>query len=284
MISIRLLAGVALLAIASTPSTVGAQNIDKYRPVTQERLINPEPQNWLMYRGSYKAGATARSSRSTPANVKKLVPVWSFSTGVNEGHQAPPIVNNGIMFVTTPQQQVLALECQDRGLAVAIQAELPEDLFQLASDESRRRTLRRQGLPRDRRCASGRARRARRARWCGTPTVDEYKNGYYFTLAPLIAKGKVMVGTSGGEFGIRGYIAAFDAATGKTVWRPTRFPGPGEPGHETWPGETWKTGGVSVWITGHYDPQLGLDLLGHRQCGRPGWATCSPATTSIRPR
>jgi len=97
--------------------------------------------------------------------------------------------------------------------------------------------------------------------------AGEYKNGYYFTLAPLIAKGKVMVGTSGGEFGIRGYIAALDAQTGKEVWRTHMIPGPGEPGNETWPGETWKTGGVSVWITGHYDPQLGLAYWGTGNAG-----------------
>src|SRR5439155_1087616 len=87
-------------------------------------------------------------------------------------------------------------------------------------------------------------------------TVDNYKNGYYFTLAPLVAKGKVMIGTSGGELGIRGYVAAFDAKDGKQVWKTHTIPGPGEPGHDTWPGETWKTGGVSVWLTAHYEPEL----------------------------
>ena len=93
-------------------------------------------------------------------------------------------------------------------------------------------------------------------------TVDNYKNGYYFTLAPLIAKGKVMVGTSGGELGVRGYIAAFDVADGKPVWKTYTIPGPGEPGNDTWPGDTWKTGGVSVWLTAHYDPQLNLSFWG----------------------
>ena len=92
--------------------------------------------------------------------------------------------------------------------------------------------------------------------------VDDYKKGYYFTLAPLIAKGKVMVGTSGGELGIRGYIAALDARTGQEVWRTHTIPGPGEPGHDTWTADTWKTGGVSVWLTGHYDPQLNLTYRG----------------------
>src|SRR6185503_20343851 len=78
-------------------------------------------------------------------------------------------------------------------------------------------------------------------------TVGDYKAGYYITLAPLIAKGKVMVGTSGGELGVRAVIAAFDARTGEEVWKTYTVPGPGEPGNDTWPGETWKTGGASVW-------------------------------------
>jgi alcohol dehydrogenase (cytochrome c) len=81
-------------------------------------------------------------------------------------------------------------------------------------------------------------------------------------MAPLIAKGKVMIGTSGGELGIRGYIAAFDTKDGKEAWKTYTIPGPGEKGHDTWPGDTWKTGGVSVWLTGHYDPQLGLSFWG----------------------
>ncbi|HEU5305569.1 MAG TPA: PQQ-binding-like beta-propeller repeat protein, partial [Gemmatimonadales bacterium] len=82
------------------------------------------------------------------------------------------------------------------------------------------------------------------------------------TLAPLIAKGKVMIGTSGGELGIRGYIAAFDVKDGKPAWKTHTVPGPGEPGHETWQTDAWKTGGVSVWLTGHYDPQLNLSFWG----------------------
>ena len=78
--------------------------------------------------------------------------------------------------------------------------------------------------------------------------------GYAFTLAPLVVKDKVIVGPAGGEYGIRGFLAAFDAKTGKEVWRFNTIPGPGEPGHETWAGDSWKTGGGSIWVTGSYDP------------------------------
>jgi len=130
MISLRLLAGVTLLAIVSTPPTVGAQNIDKYRPVTQERLIKPEPENWLMYRGSYDGFGYSALDKINTRNVKNLVPVWSFSTGMLEGHQSPPIVNDGIMFVTTPNGQVLAFNASNGELLWRYARELPEDLVQ----------------------------------------------------------------------------------------------------------------------------------------------------------
>src|SRR6202035_872983 len=76
---------------------------------------------------------------------------------------------------------------------------------------------------------------------------------YAFTLAPLVVKDKVIIGPAGGEYGIRGFIAAFDVKTGKEAWRFNTIPGPGEKGHETWKGDSWKTGGASVWVTGSYD-------------------------------
>ena len=86
-------------------------------------------------------------------------------------------------------------------------------------------------------------------------------------MAPLVVKDKVIVGVGGGEFGIRGFIAAYDAKTGKEAWRFNTIPGPGEPGHETWSGDDWKNGGASVWVTGSYDPELNLTYWG---IGNPG--------------
>ena len=83
------------------------------------------------------------------------------------------------------------------------------------------------------------------------------------SLAPLVADDKVMVGVSGGELGVRGFVAAFDAETGKPAWKAYAVPAPGEPGSETWPtGDQWKTGGGSVWITGAYDPATNLTFWG----------------------
>jgi alcohol dehydrogenase (cytochrome c) len=97
--------------------------------------------------------------------------------------------------------------------------------------------------------------------------VAKPEMGYAITHAPLVVKDKVIVGTAGGEYGIRGFIAAYDVRTGKEVWRFYTIPGPGEPGHETWAGDSWKTGGASVWMTGSYDPDLNLTYWG---VGNPG--------------
>ena len=94
--------------------------------------------------------------------------------------------------------------------------------------------------------------------------------------APLVVKDKVIVGIAGGEFGIRGFLAAYDARTGKEAWKFYTIPGPGEPGHETWSGDSWMHGGASVWVTGSYDPQLNLTYWG---IGNPG-----PGLEQRRPR
>src|SRR5690606_33941407 len=106
--------------------------------------------------------------------------------------------------------------------------------------------------------------------------VADYLAGYYMTLAPLAVEGKILVGLSGGEFGIRGYIEAFDADSGESLWKTFMVPGPGEAGFETWSEDAWKRGGVPVWITGSYDPATRLSYWGTGNAGpwmadqRPG--------------
>jgi alcohol dehydrogenase (cytochrome c) len=97
--------------------------------------------------------------------------------------------------------------------------------------------------------------------------VANPSSGYTMTLAPLVVKDKVIVGVAGGEFGIRGFIAAYDARTGREAWRFHTVPGPGEVGHETWPHGAWEHGGASIWVTGSYDPALNLTYWG---IGNPG--------------
>jgi len=248
-------------SMAPAPRAKPTAGTTSYTPVTDQRLANPEPENWLMYRRTYDGWGYSPLEQITPGNAASLVPMWTFSTGVAEGHQAPPIVNNGIMFVSTPQNQVLALDAKSGELLWRYKRDLPEDLFQLHP------TNRGVGLYEDKVYlatldAHVVALDAKTGKVVWDQTVEDYKKGYYMTLAPLVAKGKVIVGVSGGELGIRGFVQALDARTGSPAWKTYTIPAPGEPGSETWKGDTWKTGGVSVWITGTYDPALNITYWG----------------------
>jgi alcohol dehydrogenase (cytochrome c) len=252
-----------LLAPASaTPAIPMPEILQKYSPVTAARLRQPEDGNWLLFRRTYDGQGYSPLSQITPANVGKLQLAWSFATGQVEGHQAPPIVNNGVMFVATPGNQVIAIEAKTGALLWRYKRPLPEDLTNLHP------TSRGVGLWGDKLFfASGDAvlvaLDAKTGKEVWTSKVAEYKNGHYTSIMPLVADGKVMMGTSGGEMGIRGFVAAYDAETGKEAWRTYAVPEPGQPGSETWPkGDQWKTGGGSVWVPGTYDPETNLAFWG----------------------
>ena len=265
---------VALLLTASIVRVPGAQPppppspapmspvLQNYKPVDAERLKNPADGDWLMVRRTYAGWGYSPLDQITPANVARLQPVWSFSTGVTNGHEAPPIVNNGVMFVATPGNQVIALDAKTGGLLWRYRRPLPEDVILLHA------TSRGVALFGDKVFfAAGEAvlvaLNAKTGQEVWSAKVAENKNGYYMSVAPLVADGKVIVGASGGEMGIRGFVAAFDVNTGKEVWKTYTVPAPGEPGSETWPkGDQWKTGGGSIWVTGTYDPETNLTFWG----------------------
>ena len=228
--------------------------LQKYAPVTEARLKTPEDGNWLMVTRTYDGWGYSPLKQITTGNVTKLKPVWSFSTGETRGHESAPVINNGVMFVTTPMSQVIALDAKTGALLWRYRRVREPGV--LVPHETNRGVA----LYGDKvYFASGDAvlvaLDAKTGKEAWTTTVADNKSAYYITLAPLVAGGKVMVGASGGEFGIRGFIAAFDLETGKEHWRTYTIPAPGEPGSETWPkGEQWKTGGGSVWVRGNYDP------------------------------
>src|SRR5262249_52300496 len=96
-----------------------------------------------------------------------------------------------------------------------------------------------------------------------TAKVEDYRKGYYMSLAPLVVNGRVMIGVSGGELGVRGFVAAYDNESGNELWRTYTVRARADPGSETWPeGNQWKTGGGSVWVTGTYDPDTDLAFWG----------------------
>jgi alcohol dehydrogenase (cytochrome c) len=241
---------VAFTCLASTAAIAGS--IENYSAVTAARLENPEPGNWMLYRRTYDGQGYSPLDQINASNAKDLTPVWTFSTGVVEGHEAPPIVNNGVMFIATPMGQVIALNAKTGEQYWRYKRELPDDLFQLHP------TSRGVGLWQDKLYLATTddhvvALEAKTGKVLWDQKVQDYKKGQYLTLMPLVVDGKVIVGGSGGELGVRGYVVAFDANDGKELWRTFTIPGEGEPGHETWSGDDWKTGGGSAWMTGTYD-------------------------------
>tara|TARA_B110000459_G_scaffold169862_1_gene189727 strand:+ start:892 stop:2550 length:1659 start_codon:yes stop_codon:yes gene_type:complete len=268
---------------------VSAQILPPYMSVTDARLRNQDNDSWLLYRGSYDSHGYSALDQIDTDNVASLKPVWSFSTGLREGHQAPPIVNNGYMYVSTPQNHVLALNAVTGDLLWRYVRYLPDDLQQfhptnrgvaLYGDLAYLATVDAVLVALD----------ALTGEVVWEVDVEDYYNGYYMTMAPLIVDGVVMVGVSGGELGIRGFVAAFDAETGEELWKTYTIPAPGEPGSESWPEDTWKTGGVPVWITGSYDPDLNLTYWGTGNGGpwmgdtRPGDNLYSTSVIALDPK
>ena len=263
-------------------------SLQNYAPVTSERLLHPADADWLMGRRTYDGWGYSPLSQITPENVQRLEPVWVVSTGVNNGHEAVPLVNNGAMFVSTPGSQVMAIDVKSGIVLWRYKRQLPEDVIWPHP------TSRGVALYNDKvYFAAGDAvlvaLDARTGKELWTTKVAENKQGYYMSLAPIVADGKVLMGTSGGDLGIRGFVAAFDAETGKEAWRVFTIPAPGEPGSETWPpgGEQWKSGGGSTWVSGNYDPETKLTFWGTSNGGpwmgdeRPGDNLYTGSTIAI---
>ena len=254
----------ALVTVAAPAAR--AQPPSEYPPVTDERLASPGPEDWLMYRRTYDGWGYSPLDQITAANVARLAPVWSLSTGLRPGHESPPLVNGRFMFLTTPRNNVLALDAGTSELLWRYVRRLPDGLTHghptnrgaaLHEDRVYLATVDAHVVALD--AATG------EVVW--EQPVEDYRTGYYMTMAPLVVNGKVMVGVSGGERGIRGFVAALDARSGAEAWKAYSIPTPDQPGGDSWPGDSWRTGGAPVWLTGTFDPALNLTYWG---TGNPG--------------
>jgi len=258
-----------------------------YKPVTAERLKNPEAANWLQIRGEYSGWGYSELDQIKPENVKQLQLAWVFATGAGNAHEAAPLVNNGVMYIAAPGNQVLAINAKTG-------TQLWRYVKPVAPDYiSMHRVTRGVALYGDKVFFASNAAvlvalDARTGKEIWNTTVEDNKKAYYLTAAPVIADGKVIIGVSGGEWGIRGFVAAYDLETGKEVWKCYTIPAPGEPGSETWPtGDEWKTGGGSTWVSGNYDPTTNLLYWGVGNGGpwmgdlRPGDNLYTASTIAI---
>jgi alcohol dehydrogenase (cytochrome c) len=237
--------------------------------VTPERLVRAasEPQNWLTYSCAYSSQRYTTLEQITRDNVRDLEQQWVLQGQVLGAWQSSPLVVDGIMYLTQRPNDVLALDAKtgrvfwqyrynnsaeqriccganNRGLAIH-----GGTLFMGTLDAHLVAIDAKNGQP----------------LW--KTQVADSRLAYSVTMAPLVIGDLVLVGTGGGEYGIRGFIAAYDVRTGREVWKFYTIPAPGEPGSETWDADDWEHGGASVWITGSYDAELGLTYWG---IGNPG--------------
>jgi alcohol dehydrogenase (cytochrome c) len=240
--------------------------------VSFERIrdAGKDPQNWLTYHGSYASTHHSSLSDIRADNVKKLELKWVWQANSLERIQATPLVVDGVMYLTDPPGDALAIDARTGRVFWRYHHELPANIAPCCGRVNRGLAILGNTLFMGTLDAHLIALDASTGRKRWDVKVANHEEAYSLTLSPLVIKDKVLVGVAGGELGIRGFVAAYDAKTGKETWRFKTIPEPGEPGHETWSGDAWKHGAGSVWLTGSYDPELNLTYWGVGNAG-PDW-------------
>jgi alcohol dehydrogenase (cytochrome c) len=264
-----MLGGLAALAVTLVAQGPVGEALAPEQNVTHERIVkaNSEPENWLTYSGTFMSQRYSLLTQVSPDNVKNLELKWAFRSTTPDKHEATPLVVNGVMYTIQNPNDVVALDavtgkilwtfsytpdpqarncCGKLSRGLAVQG---NRVF-LASFDAHMIAL-----------------DARTGKQLWKTHAAEARDGYAFTTAPLVIKDKVIAGSAGGEYGVRGFMAAWDVTTGREIWRFNTVPRPGEPGGESWSGDSWKYGGAPIWVTGSYDPDLNLTYWG---TGNPG--------------
>lgn len=263
---------------AAEPAPAAAAQGDDYPSVTDARLLNAaNDDGWLMYRRDYGSSGYAPFDSINASNVTQLKQAWDWKSPFDMGHESPPIVNGDYLFVTTPKNHLVAFQAStgkelwryehdlsNAGLKTVC-CDVVNRGVALYADKVYMATLDNHVVALD----------AKTGKVVWNQNIHEQDVGYAMTLAPLIVKGKVIVGVSGGEYGARGYVAALDAETGVQVWKQHTVPLPDEPGGDTWPKGAAETGGGATWLTGSYDAETDTLFWG---VGNPG-----PWLATLRP-
>ena len=224
--------------------------------VTFERLLNAsnEPQNWLTYSGDYAGRRFTTLDQVNKANVHSLTAKWVYQTAATGKFETTPLVVDGILYATGQDDRAFALDARTGRPIWLFQHPLPSDIRPCCGRVNRGLAILGDKVFLGTLDAHVIALDAKTGNVIWDVVAVDYKEGYSFTLSPLAVKNEVILGVSGGEYGIRGFIDAYDAETGQRKWRFYTVPGPGEPGHDTWEGDSWKIGGAPAWNTGAYDP------------------------------
>ena len=260
-LSVAMLGSLALAAVAP----LVAAEVDSKRL----EAAAGEPSNWLTYFGSYEAWRYSTLDQINRANISELRPVWAFETGIPDGGlQAAPLVVDGVMYVSSAWNHVFALDAATGEMLWRYDYPEPETIPGTYGTWNRgvavayglvyMGTLDNHVVALDRDTGEEVWR---------VEVENAAQCGCNITSAPLVVKDLVITGVTGGDSAHRGYLNAYDAKTGRHRWRFWTIPAPGEPGHDSWEGDSWRYGGGSTWITGTYDAEL--DLL--------YWAVGNPA-------
>ena len=251
------------LAFCATP--VAAQ-------VTADQLLNAskEPQNWLMYSGDYNGRRHSSLDQINTGNATQLVPKWAYQTMAGGKFETTPLVVDGILYATGQDNRAVALDARTGRPIWQDQRALPDDIRPCCGRVNRGLASLGDKVFLGMLDSHVIALDAKTGNVVWDVVAVDYAKGYSFTLAPLVIKNMVLVGISGGEYGIRGFIDAYDASTGERKWRFYTVPAPGEAGSDTWEGDSWKIGGSPAWITGTYDPETNTTF----------WTTGNPSPSN----
>ncbi len=245
---------------ASSPATNGGLDGYTFHAITQDHLLKgtDDPTYWLMYGGNYAGWRFSPLTDINRDNVKNLKAAWMFQTGIPAQMQASPIVADGIIYLTAAYNHLFALDAVTGELLWRYEHELPDDMrvccgpsnkgAAIAGDLIFMATLDAHVVALNRKTGA--------VVW--NTEMDRHNDGFSATVAPLVVRDNLIVGIAGGEYGIRGYIDSYDINTGERKWRRYTIPEAGEPGAETWAGDSWKHGGAPTWVTGSYDPDEDL--------------------------
>jgi alcohol dehydrogenase (cytochrome c) len=242
--------------------------------VNYERILRArtEPQNWLTYYGAYDGQRYSPLDQINTENVGRLKPVWVFQCGAvglqagatTYAFEAAPIVVDGVMYITGWDGWCWALDAVTGQELWRYRHAIPFDVSLCCGNVNRGVAVAHGKVFFVSQNAHLIALDATNGKCVWDKVYGDVRAGESATVAPLIIKDKVIVGSSGGEFGVRGHLDAFDIDSGEHRWRCYTVPKPGEPGSETWPadGEAWARGGANCWLTGTYDPELNLLYVG----------------------
>jgi alcohol dehydrogenase (cytochrome c) len=255
-----------LLASLTAPADSGSGPV-KIDVRAEDLLVSPPEANWISYNGDYSGRRYSGLSQITATTVPQLRAEWVFHAHNSNRLETTPVVVNGMMFVTAAND-AFALDARTGQVVWHHSRPVSEGLIDDASGHLNRGVA----VWRDRvfmqtdnahlLCLD-----ARSGNQIWDVAYADWNKNYGATGAPLVVKDKVLVGTSGGDDGVRGFIAAYDAMTGKLAWRFWTIPGPGEFGSKSWPGQAYLRGGGTTWMPGTYDPALNLIY----------WGTSNPA-------